>query len=103
MAHLLAEGDDTQHVFDEGNRPSVTAISELRDSVRNRLAVRNLILLTDDAPSGAIELESAATPLLQAADLAAGWARRIYLDRGVKGVSEQFKGVILNGSMVRST
>jgi len=38
---------------------------------------------------------------LQAADLAGGYARSIYLDFGLRIVCEEFKGVILNGSMVR--
>lgn len=101
FAHLLALGERTQHVFDEGNRPSVSAIAGLRDAIRQRLATRGQITLTDGTPEGAIELRSADTPMLQAADLAGGYARSLYLELGLRVVCEEFKGVILNGSMVR--
>ena len=101
FAHLLEAGERTQHVFDEGNRPSVTAIAELRDAIRQRLASRRRIVLTEDIPDGAIQLRSNDTPMLQAADLAGGYARRLYLDLGLRVVCEEFKGVILNGAMVR--
>ena len=100
-AHLLAAGERTQHVFDEGNRPSVTAITELRDAIRKRLASSHQIILTDGMPDGAIELRSVDSPMLQAADLAGGYARGLYLDLGLRVVCEEFKGVMLNGSMVR--
>jgi len=99
--HVLAAGERTQHVFDEGNRPSVSAIVGLRASIRQRLATRGRIVLTDSMPDGAIELRSTDTPMLQAADLVGGYARSIYLDLGLRVVCEEFRGVILNGSMVR--
>jgi hypothetical protein len=101
FAHLLAAGERTQHVFDEGNRPSVAAITGLMDSIRQRLATRGRIILTDDTTEGAIELRSADTPMLQAADLAGGYARSLYLDFGLRVVCEEFKAVVLNGSMIR--
>jgi len=101
FAHILAAGERTQHVFDEGNRPTVTAIAELRDAIRQRLASGGRIVLTDGIPAGAIELCSTDTPMLQAADLAGGYARSLYLELGLRVVCEEFKGVILNGSMVR--
>jgi hypothetical protein len=101
FVHILTAGERTQHVFDEGNRPSVTAIAELRSAIRRRLATRRQIVLTDGEPDAAIELKSTDTPMLQAADLAGGYARSLYLELGVRVVCEEFKGVILNGSMVR--
>jgi hypothetical protein len=101
LAHVLAAGESTQHVFDEGNRPSVRAIAKLRAAIRERLASRRRIVLTDDAPGAAIELSSATTPMLQAADLASGYARGLYLDLGLRVVCEEFKAVIWNGAMVR--
>jgi hypothetical protein len=101
FAHVLASADRMQHVFDEGNRPSVWAIVDLRDRIRQRLAARGQIVLTDDMPDGAIELKSTDTPMLQAADLAGGYARSVYIDLGLRVVCEEFKGVVFNGSMVR--
>lgn len=101
IAHLLRAGDRTQHVFDEGNRPSVRAIARLRDAVRQKLSTSGLIALPDTSESGIVEQSSADSPMLQAADLAAGYARTLYLDCGLKIVCEEFRGVVLNGSMVR--
>jgi hypothetical protein len=62
-----------------------------------------MIVLTDAPLSeGAIEQVSADVAMLQAADLAAGYARELYnAHEGLRRVCEEFKGVILNGSMVR--
>lgn len=88
-------------MLDEGNKRTVSAISDLKDAVRTRLVNNHQVLLTDDTPAGAIELSSATTPNLQAADIAAGYARTLYLERGLRAVCEEFLGVILNGSMIR--
>lgn len=102
LAGILAVGERTQRVFDEGNRTSITAIVDLKDAVRERLVTDgHIILPAEDVPPGVIEMSSTETALLQAADIAAGYARSIYLDFGLRGVCEEFKGVILNGSMVR--
>ena len=99
---VLAAGERTQRVFDEGNAPSVLAINQLKDTIRVRLAGEGLIVLADDVPQGAIEASSTGVAMLQAADLAAGYARELYLSiDGLRRVCEEFKGVILNGSMVR--
>jgi hypothetical protein len=99
---LLAAGDHIQRVFDEGNRKSVAAIAELQQAVRARLAVRRRLFLPEGTSHGAVELSSRDTPLLQAADIAAGYARTLYTQSdGLKAVCEEFRAVILNGSMVR--
>jgi len=70
--------------------------------VRERLVNDgHIVLPADGAPAGVIEMSSRETALLQAADIAAGYARTIYADIGLRAVCEEFKGVILNGSMVR--
>jgi hypothetical protein len=102
FGHLLAYGERTQRVFDEGNRVSVRAISDLKDSIRERLNYGDHFpLLAGTAFAGAVEAPSKDTPMLQAADLAAGYARELYLESGLRVVCEEFKGVILNGAMVR--
>ena len=99
---VLAAGERTQRVFDEGNAPSVLAINQLKDTIRTRLAGDGLIVLPDDVPRGALEESSTGVAMLQAADLAAGYARELYLSTdGLRRVCEEFKGVIFNGSMVR--
>jgi hypothetical protein len=99
---VLARGEVTQRVFDEGNAPSVLAIREIKGAIRDDLEEAGVILLPDDLPEGAVEASSASVIMLQAADLAAGYAKDLYLsDSGIRGVCEEFNGVILNGSMVR--
>lgn len=92
----------TSHVFDEGNRPTVDAIRFLRDSA-DRAAQRQervpLVLLNAGETT---EKSSLASPELQAADLAAGYARRLYESQdGLKKVCLEFRQVLLNGSLVR--
>ena len=85
-----------------GNQTSVAAINELKESVRGGLSKAGLITLPDPIPIGAVEQSSALTPTLQAGDLAAGYAEDLYRSsEGIRRVCEEFKGVILNGSMVR--
>ena len=99
---VLAVGERTQRVFDEGNAPSVLAIGELKNTVRTHLENEGLIVRPDRVPQAVLERSSAGVAMLQAADLAAGYARDLYLSNdGIKRVCEEFKGVILNGSMVR--
>jgi hypothetical protein len=102
LGGVLAIGERIQRVFDEGNRTSIDAIADLKDLVRERLVNDgHIVLPADGAPAGVIEMSSRETALLQAADIAAGYARTIYADIGLRAVCEEFKGVILNGSMVR--
>lgn len=101
LGYVLATGERIQRVFDEGNARTISAIANLKDVVRRELVSRNQIVLTDDMPSGVVELSSSTTPNLQAADIAAGYARMLYLEKGLRAVCEEFKGVILNGSFVR--
>ena len=98
---VLAHGERTVHTFDEGNEPSVSAIIDLKGAIRHRLVGAGRIIIPDGTPAGATEESSKGTPMLQAADLAGGYARDLYLKYGLRVVCEEFKGVILNGSMVR--
>jgi len=99
--HVLAIAERAQRVYDEGNQPSVLALADVSTAVRQRLAARELIVLPNDIPPGAVEQSSSVTPALQASDLAAGYARRLYLEQGLKAVCEEFRSVIFNGSMIR--
>jgi hypothetical protein len=80
----------------------VSAINHLKDTLREHLQDKGLIVLPDGVPEGALEQSSADVTMLQAADLAAGHARELYLStEGIRRVCEEFKAVILNGSMIR--
>lgn len=98
---VLARGERTLSIFDEGNQPSVSAFVELKGSIRNRLVSAGRLVVPHGTSTGAAERSSTDTPILQAADLAGGYARDLYLNHGLRIVCEEFKGVIFNGSMVR--
>jgi hypothetical protein len=101
VSNILARNEQTERVFDDGNQPSVLAIVDLKNSVRRRLAATGLVVLPDDLSPGVIEQSSLTSPLLQAADFAGGYARDVYLELGLQAVCEEFRAVVLNGSMVR--
>ena len=65
-------------MFDEGDRVTVDAIGLLRDSandaIRRNPRMRLLVTLKGEVTEGS----SGASPELQAADVAAGYARRLY-------------------------
>jgi len=103
MGQVLAMGERTQRIFDEGNKKSVAGINSLKAAIRERLqASRVIFLSTEPLTNDASEEPSHSQPMLQAADLAGGYARQIYLDYGLRGVCEEFKGVIHNGKMIRT-
>ncbi|MEW6320897.1 MAG: hypothetical protein AB1635_07400 [Acidobacteriota bacterium] len=92
----------TRHVFDEGNRVTVDAIDLLRESA-NEAVQHNPRLRLLVTPKGELaEGISIDSPELQAADVAAGYARRLYeSEDGLKKVCLEFRQVLLNGSLVR--
>lgn len=79
-------------MFDEGNRTSVDAIQVLRDAADQAVArsERWPIILS---PQGVLtEWPSVESNELQAADIAAGYARRLYEgDDGLKRVCLEFR------------
>jgi hypothetical protein len=101
-ASILAKHRSTHHVFDEGNRPSVDAIDALREAADDALTRRDRWLLVLPPSGQVVEQSSFESPELQAADLAAGYARRLYeSDEGLKKVCLEFRQVLLNGGIVR--
>jgi len=92
----------TRQVFDEGDRATVDAIGLLRESANDAIQrnprMRLLLNLKGDVTEG----RSDASPELQAADVAAGYARRLYeSEDGLKNVCVEFRQVLLNGTLVR--
>ncbi len=91
-----------RQVFDEGDRVTVDAIGLLResanDAIRRNPRMRWLLTLEGEVTEGT----SDASPELQAADVAAGYARRLYeSEDGLKKVCLEFRQVLLNGTLVR--
>jgi hypothetical protein len=92
----------TRQVFDEGERVTVDAIEFLRESadeaVQRNPRMRWLLGESAEVTEG----KSHMAPELQAADLAAGYARRLYeSDDGLKKVCIEFRQVLLNGTLIR--
>lgn len=92
----------TRQVFDEGERTTVDAIELLRESadeaVHRNPRMRWLLGESGEVTEGASHL----TPELQAADVAAGYARRLYeSDDGLMKVCIEFRQVLLNGTLIR--
>jgi hypothetical protein len=92
----------TRQVFDEGDRVTVDAIDLLReganDAIQRNPRMRWLLTSRGEVTEGT----SAKSPELQAADVAAGYARRLYeSDDGLKRVCLEFRQVLLNGTLVR--
>jgi hypothetical protein len=92
----------TRHVFDEGNRVTVDAIDALRESANDAVQHNPRLRLVLTPKGEVTEGVSVASPELQAADVAAGYARRLYeSEDGLKKVCLEFRQVLLNGSLVR--
>jgi hypothetical protein len=92
----------TRHVFDEGNRMTVNAIEFLRESANQAVERNPRMRWMLPFKGEVIEAKSDASPELQAADIAAGYARRLYeSDDGLKKVCLEFRQVLLNGTLVR--
>jgi hypothetical protein len=63
---VLARGERTLHTFDEGNRPSLSAIVDLKSAVRARLVGAGRIIVPDGTPVGAAERPSPHSSTVQA-------------------------------------
>ena len=101
-ASVLTKHRMTKHVFDEGNRASVDAIEMLRTAADSALVRRERWPVVLPPSGQVVEESSFASKELQAADLAAGYARRLYeSDEGPRKVCVEFRQVLLNGSLVR--
>ena len=88
-----------QRTYDRGHRTSVDAVRALRTGIRAKLASHFGV---PGFPTALVlEASSKASPWLQASDIAAGLARHLYETQGVRAVSQEFRSVIHNGTMVR--
>lgn len=101
-ATVFLRHQSTRQVFDEGDRVTVDAIGLLRESANDAIQrnprMRWLLTLKGEVTEG----KSNASPELQAADVAAGYARRLYeSEDGLKKVCVEFRQVLLNGTLVR--
>jgi hypothetical protein len=92
----------TRQVFDEGDRVTVEAIDVLREGANDAIQRNPRMRLLLTSRGEVTEGTSDASPELQAADVAAGYARRLYeSDDGLKKVCIEFRQVLLNGTLVR--
>jgi hypothetical protein len=92
----------TRQVFDEGDRVTVEAIDVLREGANDAIQRNPRMRLLLTSRGEVTEGTSDTSPELQAADVAAGYARRLYeSDDGLKKVCIEFRQVLLNGTLVR--
>lgn len=90
---------ETQRVFDDEHAPSVALLNDASDTIGDVL-VRTSSSWSIEAQPLVVERNSSALDHLQAADVAAGWARDI-LDRAdINQVALTFGRVLLNGELV---
>jgi hypothetical protein len=98
---LLRRTEQIRRTFDEGNAPSVKAVVALQQHARASISATPSLFGLVRFAVVANEQSSNTTPELQAADWAAGYARQVYLEHGLRVVCEEFCSVIFNGSMIR--
>lgn len=100
-ASIFRKHRATRHVFDEGNSATVGAIEFLRQTAETAVKRLDRFPLMLEGEGEIIEKPSTYSPELQAADLAAGYARQLYESHdGLKKVCLEFRQVLLNGTVV---
>jgi hypothetical protein len=96
---LLKQAVTHNRFFDEGHTPSVQLIKQCFEQIGCCLESSY-----EDEESQVIgsvkELDSKHSIMLQACDFAAGIARKVYKTEGLKGLKDNFKSVIFNGSII---
>lgn len=99
-AELIYSAHLDKRIFDEGNQVSVNKIMKIRKDLNTSLTKEYRFIIPKE--NGKIEeLNSKNSPYIQAADLAAGFAREWYsTPEGIKKISSHFKYVVLNGKLI---
>jgi hypothetical protein len=102
---LLLELLGTQRFFDREQPASVDLLNSAAEEIATNLRERMpMIGDTADFSSEPLvrEVDSRAVDELQAADIAAGWARELLdLDPTVRGLAERFERVLWNGTIIK--
>ena len=89
------------HAFDKGNTQHITSLDDTRHSVYNTVVGHDRRLLLSSArPKNLVEVESASSYYVQAADFAAGMASDLFMSKGLVGVVAMFECVTYNGTRV---
>jgi hypothetical protein len=95
-----------RHAFDEGDTLVTDEINSLRAGL-HRAVTRDLWFqdpAEEDESPIVCEAKSATTPMLQVADIAAGYARHLYAtggDERLKRVQDHFCAVVFNGDLLQ--
>jgi hypothetical protein len=99
---LLAELLATQRFFDSEQPATVELLNSAAEEIASNLrATMPLIGDISDEPL-VQEVDSRAIDELQAADIAAGWARELLdLDPSVRRLAQVFERVLLNGAIIK--
>ena len=99
---LLAELLSTRRFFDHEQPTSVELLNAAADEIAVNLKATLPMIGDISAEPLVREVDSRAVDELQAADLAAGWARELLdLDPSVRRLAEIFERVLLNGVFIK--
>ncbi len=98
---FMAEALVPHRTFDQGNSKVFRVIGDILQDVKDRIRRSEVLVLP--ASAGAMsEADSATTPHVAVADIAAGFAGQMYRSSdGIRRVVESFRMVVLNGAVVR--
>jgi hypothetical protein len=88
------------HAFDDGNQKQLDLLDEMRHEVFQELAAHDRMYGLIRRRPSVVPVESRESFYVQAADIAAGIASRIYAVHGLIGVVEKFEYVSYNGVRV---
>jgi hypothetical protein len=90
----------TERTFDHEHQPSVDVLNEAADTIAK--SMQNSPWFENMRPSETLVKEAGSRDidLIQAADMAAGWAGDILELQGVRSLASTFRRVIVNGHLL---
>ncbi|MBX3233595.1 MAG: hypothetical protein KIT84_11365 [Labilithrix sp.] len=100
---LLTELLSIERVFDEEEPSTLAVLNAAADEIAANLQATIPSFTVSDQPL-VKEVSSRAVDELQAADLAAGWARELLdLDPSFRRLADKFERVVLNGTLIKGS
>ena len=100
LGRVLVSVSAASRYFDAGHEKSIADIREVRsDSLKD--IVQHYVVVLPEGPGRIDSLPSTTSCHLQAADLAAGFAKTDYERAGIASVLARFRAVLYNGKVIR--
>jgi hypothetical protein len=97
---LLLELLSTSRVFDAEHPTSIEVLNDAADAIASSMVDALPVWPTEGGTPLIREVDSHAIDELQAADIAAGWARELVEIANYRAVAQRFRRVYVNGSLV---